>query len=569
MVSTVLPAGIMFTETMRGHVSMSGVDDYAAAEARGIADGTTFEFTVTVTSDNLDDMLKNPDHQARIDGSISCPSLSAGPLQVTNGIFKLLVHDPSRVNARLMTYVMIGVAGDNTRYRIDGFKVIQDDKHLEIWDDTTTLFTTVTDVNGATEQVIGKGILHILPADFLKQMTTMQVTGAATPLDSLRGMVAFGRFFAGALFDTYGGVFVRSNELQPDSEPRQRRPLKMSAPDVYFFETGDGVELRLTRYQGGTKGPVMLAPGFGTSTLAFSIDTVDTNLPEALFAAGYDVWLFDYRASPELPSSRTQFTLDDIAKHDYPAAVAKVQEIANVPTVQVMAHCVGSMTLLMSLLSGLQGVRSAVCSALTFYPISPLANRVRANLDLGKLLTAAHVETLTTDFDSQKLQDRLVDAVLKTFPSPEQCTSAVCRRILGIYVEVYKHAMLNDATHHAIHQMFGVANVSTFNHLAAMVRAEKIVDRNGDDTYLTPENLKRLTLPITFLHGTENNLFLPEGSLKTLKTLAQANDALLYDRIEFPNYAHMDCYMGRDASRDIFPTIVSALDRHNESAVGV
>ncbi|HJZ78133.1 MAG TPA: alpha/beta fold hydrolase [Vicinamibacterales bacterium] len=564
-----MPTGIRFTETMRGHFSTDVLDDYGRAEQRGIADGSTLDFTVTVSSDNLDDMLSNPAHAARIDGTIACPALSPQPLQVSGGTFHLLVKDPTRVNARLMTYRMIGVAADGKRYRVDGFKVIQDDRHLEIWDDTTTLFTTVTDVNGAAETVIGKGILHILPADFMKQMTTMEVTGAATPLDALRGMVAFGSFFAGALFDTYGGVLVRSNELQPDGQPRQRRPLKMSAPEVHFFATADGVELRLTRYKGGAKGPVMLAPGFGTSTLAFSIDTVDTNLPEALFAAGYDVWLFDYRASPDLASSRTQFTLDEIAKQDYPAAVAKVREIAQVPTVQVMAHCVGSMTLLMSLLSGLQGVRSAVCSALTFFPISPMANRIRANLDLGKLLTAAHVETLTTDFDSQKLQDRLVDMVLKTFPSPEQCTSAVCRRILGIYGEVYKHAMLNDATHNAIHEMFGVANVSTFNHLAAMVRAEKIVDKNGDDTYLTPENLKRLTLPITFLHGAENNLFLPEGSLKTLKTLAQANDALLYDRIEFPNYAHMDCYMGRDASRDIFPTIVSALDRHNESAVGV
>ncbi|HXI28650.1 MAG TPA: alpha/beta fold hydrolase [Vicinamibacterales bacterium] len=564
-----MPTGIQFTETMRGHFSTAVLDDYARAEQRGIADGARLEFTVTVSSDNLDDTLTKPDHAARIDGTIDCPTLSPQPLQVTGGTFKLLVKDPTRVNARNMTYAMIGVAADGKRYRVDGFKVIQDDKQVEIWADTTTLFTTVTDLNGATEQVIGKGILHILPADFMKQMTTMKVTGAATPIDALRGLAAFGKFFAGVLFDTYGGVFVRSNELQPDAQPRQRRPLKMSPPDVHFFTTDDGVELRLTRFKGGAKGPVMLAPGFGTSTLAFSIDTVDTNLPEALFAAGYDVWLFDYRASPDLPSSRTQFSLDEIAKHDYPAAVAKVQEIAQVPTVQVMAHCVGSMTLLMSLLSGLQGVRSAVCSALTFYPISPMANKIRANLDLGKLLTAAHVETLTTDFDSQKLQDKLVDSVLKMFPSPEQCTSAVCRRILGIYGDVYKHAMLNDATHNAIHEMFGVANVTTFNHLAAMVRAEKIVDKNGEDTYLTPQNLKRVNIPITFLHGAENHLFLPEGSTKTLKTLAAANDALLYDRIEFPIYAHMDCYMGRDAARDIFPSIVAALDRHNAAPAGV
>ena len=556
-----MAAGITFTETMRGHFSTAVLDDYAAAETRGITDGTILEFTVTVSSDNLDDMLKNPAHQARIDGSINCPALSPQPLQVANGVFKLLVDDPARVNARQMTYVMVGVAGDGRKYRVDGFKEIEDDKHLEVWDDTTTLFVTVTDLNGAGERVIGKGILHILPADFLHQMTTMAVTNAATPLDALTGLAKFGLFFAGALFDTYGGVLVRSNELQPDAPPRKRRPLKLPAPEVHFFETDDATILKLTRYQGGTKGPVVVSPGFGTSTLAYTIDTVDANLPECLSAAGYDVWLFDYRASPDLASARTQFTLDDIAKRDYPAAIAKVREVTGAPTVQVMAHCIGSMTFLMAMLAGLQGVRSAISSALTLYPVSPLANRIRAGLDLGQLLVAAHVDTMTTDFDREKAVDVLIDNILKLFPSKEQCTSAVCRRILGIYGDVYKHAQLNEATHLAMHEMFGVANVRTFNHISLIVRTGHPVDKDGGETYMN--HLDRLAIPITFLHGAENNLFLPEGSAQTMKALAYANDAKLYHRIEFQNYAHMDCFIGKSASTDIFPTIVTELDRFN------
>ena len=66
-----------------------------------------------------------------------------------------------------------------------------------------------------------------------------------------------------------------------------------------------------------------------------------------------------------------------------------------------------------------------------------------------------------------------------------------------------------------------------------------------------------------FIHGKENNLFLPEGSDKTLKFLAFKNDAKLYERIVFANYAHMDCFIGRNASADIFPTITAALDRFN------
>src|SRR3954463_6309299 len=116
-------SGIRFTETMRGHVSTAVLDDYARAEARGQHDGTPLEFTVTVSSDDLDAMLANPAHTARIDGTISCPALSPQPLQVDGGEFHLLVKDPSRVNARQMTYRMTGAAADGKRYRIEGFKV--------------------------------------------------------------------------------------------------------------------------------------------------------------------------------------------------------------------------------------------------------------------------------------------------------------------------------------------------------------------------------------------------------------------------------------------------------------
>jgi cholesterol oxidase len=94
-----------------------------------------------------------------------------------------------------------------------------------------------------------------------------------------------------------------------------------------------------------------------------------------------------------------------------------------------------------------------------------------------------------------------------------------------------------------------------------MVRKGQIVDSHGDDTYLP--HIGRLAIPITLVTGGENNLFLPEGTARTLQTLSQANDASLYQRVVFPNYAHMDLYIGRDSSRDVYPTIVGELDRFN------
>ena len=84
------------------------------------------------------------------------------------------------------------------------------------------------------------------------------------------------------------------------------------------------MRLRLTRYRGGAKGPVLLVHGAGVSSGIFSTDLVDTNLLEFLFARGYDCWLFDFRVSIALEASRAQSNGDQIATIDHPEAVAYV-----------------------------------------------------------------------------------------------------------------------------------------------------------------------------------------------------------------------------------------------------
>jgi cholesterol oxidase len=342
---------------------------------------------------------------------------------------------------------------------------------------------------------------------------------------------------------------------------RERRPLRMDRAHTYSYHADDGVELRLTRYDGGGKGPVILAPGYGTSSLAFSIDTVDVNFPEYLYANGYDVWLLDYRSSPELPSATTQFTVDDIATRDWPATVEKVREVSGAGDVQVMAHCVGSMSFLMGMMAGMKGVRSAVCSQLTAHPVAPTLNQVKAGLHLADLLPVMGFDTLTTDYEDSHWQESIFDKVLKLYPTHERCNSPVCRRILFMYGEVYKHENLNQATHDAMHEMFGVANMTTFKQLGAIVRAGHIVDKDGKNSYLP--HLDRLRIPISFIHGEENGLFLTKGSEITYNVLREANGPDLYTRTVIKNYAHMDCFIGKDSARDVFPIVLAELEKGN------
>lgn len=556
-------AGIEFTETMRGFASVNVSDDYERGRAQGEREGSKFEFTVTVTAPDIDRMIANPAHEALLSGTVFAPAISPAPLRVESGRFNLLVRDADRPGTRKMIYHMPMVADDGRHFYVDGYKNIHDDPGPDLWSDTTTLFVTVHAGDDASGPVVAKGMAFILIKDFRKQLGTMKAIGARNKLEELKALAKFGRFFMGALNEIYGGVFARPSPFNPDAPPRERRELRCGAPDIRYFSTKDGVQLKLTRFEGGKKGPVILSPGFGTSALAYTIDTTDTNYPEYLFEHGYDVWVFDYRASPDLPSSATQFTLDDIALYDYPAAVDTVRSATGADSVQIMAHCVGSLTMLMSLANGLQGVRSAVASQLTLHPrVAPL-NKVRSELYMANVLSALGVDTLSTDItEGRGWTEKLYDSALRLYPAgKERCASAFCRRMMFMYGEVFDHDQINDATHEALHEAFGVSNLRTFKQITRAVRAGHVVSADGDDVYLPATD--KLKLPIAFLHGEHNRLFLPEGSQLTFEHLRQRNGPDYYTRHVIKDYAHMDCFIGKHAARDVYPVVTAELDRHN------
>ncbi|RMH34639.1 MAG: hypothetical protein D6690_10320 [Nitrospirae bacterium] len=174
--------------------------------------------------------------------------------------------------------------------------------------------------------------------------------------------------------------------FNPDAPPRKKRSLRAEPSEVYGFITDDGVPLRLTRYRGGRKGPVLLSHGLDISSSIFSLDTIDMNLVEFLYAPRYDVWLLDYRFSIALPTSELLASGDTVAQYDYPAAVSKVRTVTGVSAIQIIAHCVGSITLFMSLLASLQGVQSSVSSQVAAHYVVPTLTASKAELHLPEVL---------------------------------------------------------------------------------------------------------------------------------------------------------------------------------------
>ena len=91
--------------------------------------------------------------------------------------------------------------------------------------------------------------------------------------------------------------------------------------------------------------------------------------------------------------------------------------------------------------------------------------------------------------------------------------------------------------------------------------------REGSQTWVagTPPDdlahLDRLALPITFVSGEHNHMFVPEGTARSLALLSEANDPALYQRHVIADYGHLDCLIGESAATDVFPMLAEALGR--------
>ena len=332
--------------------------------------------------------------------------------------------------------------------------------------------------------------------------------------------------------------------------------------EVHSVPTSDGTEVRLTRYEMGGKGPLVLAPGYGNAARAFAVDTVGKNWVQFLGEHGYDVWLLDYRASPDLPSSWTQFTVDDIALRDWPAAIATVRDRPGADSVQAMGHCVGGLSLCMAIGSGLEGLRSAHFSALAGHPIPTVGNQIRAGIRLATVFRKLGIDGLNTDYNPHSLPDKAVEALMKALPFQHVYDHPVARRIYFVYGDVYRYENMDrDTLERAVPGFFGNGNLRFFEHISLMIRAGAARNARGEDVYLA--NADAYRFPMTFMTGEHNRMFVPKGLQRTYEHLRKANGPDHYTHHVFKDYAHLDCWLGRHAERDVWPTAIAELEKHN------
>jgi cholesterol oxidase len=579
------PVAVSFTETMKGFVDFGEASDYEAGYENGRDKGTSLDFTLTISHDDIELFKVDPQHRGRATGVVRCSELG-GELEVQRGDFNLFVDLDQVEDVRNMRYRLLFCDEVGRPLTLIGHKVVRATGVTKVWRDTTTLFTKI--LNGHVEPsddeqatVLATGILRIIGRDFAKQLTTFRAKGGGLA-KNVGALATFGTRFVGTLKEVY---VPRSRRQEVPA--RQRHDIATYTTEgvanaeitTVPLTTGDNVGLTMTRFTSAPcQDAILLLHGLTTSTDMF-IMPEHVNLVSHLLDDGYtDVWSLDWRGSNRHKYNLTpnRYNLDDVALYDIPAAVAEVRRtLGNDARIHVIAHCVGSLTVMMSLSAGLiDGISSVVVNSVGLTPRVPRWSRV-------KLATAPHLVTWTIRYPivdrkwSYPAGPRLRPGKLLAKAvslGHRECDEPACHMVSFMYGTgrpgAYRHENLSDVTHRRLGDLFGAVTANYYHHMHKMTKRGVAVAMNPTDPRYAslPRNymnrVAELDLPpILFVTGNHNRVF-TDSNIVCYEALNRLDPGNANELAIFEGYGHQDVFMGMNCDRDTFPRFTEFIGRH-------
>src|SRR5262249_52124600 len=152
--------------------------DPEAGRRQGERAGTELAMHATVSIADLERFFAEPAHAGSLSGTIDFPPLGLA-IPAPTGVFNLFSpgNDPK---LKLMVYDLGLTQGRKSFYRA-GRTEVRNDPGLDLWKDTTTLFTRLHAGTDATGAVVGAGTLSLGVAALIRMLGTVQILNAATP----------------------------------------------------------------------------------------------------------------------------------------------------------------------------------------------------------------------------------------------------------------------------------------------------------------------------------------------------------------------------------------------------
>lgn len=348
-----------------------------------------------------------------------------------------------------------------------------------------------------------------------------------------------------------------------------RHRLEPAAVEEIPFRAGDGVRLGLTRIGTGTQDrpAVLLLHGHTASADMFLLPET-RNLVDVLLDEGYEPWLLDWRGSCRLPYNETgqRYTYDDVALYDIPAAVSHIRGRIGDRPLFVVAHCIGSLTLSLSMTAGLvPGLAGVVSQGVFLTP--KLAGRTSLRMSVAGELLKTRIDHIPVDFRKVGLWSKytpLFALASRGATCPDPTCQILHNSAWGTGASLFLHENLADATHDRLAELLGPAPLWILPHLRRIELARSVVRwHDTDHRYraLPPNALDaagRIDTDVLLLAGSENGLWLDSQKL-CRDVLARRQPQLGVRYTEIPGYGHLDTFLGRGAAVDVFGHILDFL----------
>jgi hypothetical protein len=612
--------GFGFTEVMSGFLHKgAAADDLRSTyelsyrTAKSLCESA--RFFLSVQAFDVRSIINDPEHRGLLTGSFVCPTIPGSPFMVQRGEFNLFMVDHKAPGTKNLTYdfEMTGIGGQKLHFH--GYKVVDSSVALapiHLWRATSTLYVTITKMTPRDlqdiecerneqwrhQEVVAKGVMHIQPLDFLSEMLTMTPTGS-TLLGKAMSAYKFMSYFTRKSL----GLFL--TPLTPLQYPTQSYNgyINETRPTQIFcdIKASDGVFTRLymweptyrPRDRDGSEVPVknlFMIPGASVDHQIFALPTIPFNAVNYFCRAGYRVWVTVHRIG-QLQIAENSWTTFD-ARKDIRAALERIRELGwpedhvDERKVYTIAHCMGSVAFSTGLLDGTipsDWILGVTCSQVFMNPIWNTLNMIKAmdwKIPLDKLYTALAGTwfSCSTSTDDALVQ-RALNQVLRLYPDhrKELCSNAACHRTSLVFGRCWNHANLNEATHRQIDRFFGGVNMKLL-HLLMRQGTDGHVMTNDEENLVTPKNINNLRdIPFFLFVGRDNAVLSPRATEKTYEILCDTfgsdgkagvegperdnTDGIMYRRKVIPGYGHLDCWMGRNAWKDVYPIVRAEVDR--------
>lgn len=593
-------AGFGFTEVMSGFIHHDqGLKedtpqsyDLAARVAESRCESA--RFFLSVQSFDTRSIINDPEHKAMLTGTFSCPTIPGSPFMVQRGDFNLFRQYLGAPGTRNLVYnfMMRGTDGGLLHFR--GFKVVDSSVALspiQFWRATSTLYVTVrraptnaefredtSEKDAMKGIVIAKGIMKIQPADFANQILTMTPTGSGL-LKKAFSAVSFMTYFTRKSLSLF---LAPLTPLQYPSQSYNGYINETLPKATYKIEAVDGVVTRMQMYEPTNeaieKKILFMIPGASVDHQIYALPTIECNAVNYFTRAGYRVYISVHRICALMVAQNNWTTFD--SRLDIKACLEKIRKDNGEKPVYTIAHCMGSVAFSTGLLDGTipaSWISGITCSQVFMNPIWNTMNMIKIMafpIPLDKIykLLCGSWFSCSTGHDDSYIQKAL-NELLRLMPDErkEICNNASCHRVTLTFGRCWNHANLNEATHRQMDRFFGGVNM-TLLHLLMKQGYDGGVMTNGPlfERLDTEENIRRLrNIPFLLFVGRDNAVLSPMATERTYEVLCDTfgtrdtrdNDGLQYKRRVVPNYGHLDCWMGRNAYKDVYPFVREEVDR--------